>query len=113
MNLSEMLHKNSPTGSNRSASLSDYEKLVERNTELVDELKDKNKEIEKLKELTDKYEKEHNEEFKKWEEDIKRWTKALHRIQLIQMAGEVSMKDISELARIVVKKEKIESESKN
>ena len=49
MNLSETLHKNSPAWSNRSATLSDYEKLVERNTELVDELKDKNKEIGRLK----------------------------------------------------------------
>lgn len=102
MSLSEMLHKNSPTGINRKASESDYEKLVDRNTELFDELKEKEEEISKLKKLCDQYEEEHNTMFVKWQDDIQRMTKAVHRIQLLQMDGEVSIKDLTELARILI-----------
>ena len=48
MSLSEMLHKNNPIGENRNTNLSSYERLVERNTELVDENKEKDREIERL-----------------------------------------------------------------
>lgn len=65
-----------------------------------------NTEIDKYENLIIIYEKE-NTELKD------RLTKALHRIQLIQMWGEVEIKDLTELAGILMGDENVSSNDKN
>lgn len=103
MSLNEMLAKNNPIGINRKTSESDYEKLVDRNTELFDELKEKEEEINRLKNLCDQYEEEHNTMFVKWQEDIKRMIKAIKHIKenYSNPDGEIWHKDIEKILNIL------------
>ena len=48
MYISDMLNKSSPLYKQKEMSKSEYKKLVDRNTELLDILKEKNEEIERL-----------------------------------------------------------------
>lgn len=103
MSLNDMLAKNSPIGDKRKTSESEYLRLLGRNTELVDKIKEKEEEINRLKNLCDQYEEEHNTMFVKWQEDIKRMIKAIEHIKenYSNPDGEIWHKDIEKILNIL------------
>ena len=55
--LGDILNKSNPVNQQKEMSKSEYKKLVDRNTELLDILKEKNEEIEKLNNIINELEK--------------------------------------------------------
>ena len=68
MNISDIINKSSPLYKQKEMSKSEYKKIVDRNTELIDKMKYQEEEIERLNNIIKKLEKYLNEQIQKsWE----------------------------------------------